>query len=230
MSESQPASLPDLVRDERRALNETLEALSDKQWQAPSLCEGWRVVDVAAHLAWAPVLGLAASSLAMARHGFSVNRMIAGSAVSWSGRGRDAILEQLARNLDSGARPVGMPEVAALADAVVHAIDIRRPLGLVHPVPAAAVGPVADFALATRWPLHVVIGGSTRRRVAGVRLVVPEAGWEHGTGPEVALSADAAMRLTYGRPVGPDELSGEGAPLLRERLGFLMNPRSTGDS
>jgi uncharacterized protein (TIGR03083 family) len=222
-------SLADLVIDERRALIETLESLSDEQWQAPSLCNGWRVVDVAAHLAWAPVLGAAAGGVAMARHGFSMNRMIAGSAVAWSTRGRAAILQQLGRNVDSGARPIGMPEVAALADAVVHAIDVRRPLGLAHPVPWAAVGPVADFALATPWPLNAVIGGSTRRRVAGVRLVVPEAGWRHGTGPEVVLSADAAMRLTYGRPVAADELSGEGAPLVRSRLGAVRNPRSTGD-
>ena len=105
----------------------------------PSLCSGWRVIDVAAHLAWAPALGPVAGAAAMARHGFSMNRMIAGSAVAWSARGRDAILEQLERNLATGARPIGMPEVAALADAVVHAIDVRRPLGLPHPVPTAAV-------------------------------------------------------------------------------------------
>ncbi len=182
------------------------------------------MIDVAAHLAWAPVLGPVAGAAAMVRHGFSMNRMIAGSAVGWSARGREAILEQLERNLASGARPIGMPEVAALADAVVHAIDVRRPLGLPHPVPTAAVGPVADFALATPWPLNAVIGGSTRRRVAGVRLVVPEAGWEHGDGPEVTLSADAAMRVTYGRPVAADELSGLGAPLLRSRLGVRGAP------
>ena len=211
-------SLSDLVDAERRALIETLEPLTDEQWQAPSLCQGWRVIDVAAHLAWAPVLGPAAGVVALARHGFSANRTIAGSAVAWSARGREAILGQLERNRETGARPIGMPEVAALADAVVHAIDVRRPLGLAHPVPSAAVAPVADFALATRWPLSTVIGGSTRQRVAGVRLVVPEAGWEHGAGPEVSLSSDAAMRLTYGRPVAADELFGEGAPLLRSRL------------
>jgi uncharacterized protein (TIGR03083 family) len=210
--------LSDLVDEERRALIETLDALSEEQWQAPSLCEGWRVVDVAAHLAWAPALGPVAGAVALARHGFSTNRMIAGSAVAWSARGRGAILEQLERNRETGARPVGMPEVAALADAVVHAIDVRRPLGLAHAVPAAAVAPVADFALATPWPLDAVIGGSARRRVTGVRLVVPEARWAHGDGPEVTLSPDAAMRLTYGRPVAPHELSGEGAPLLRSRL------------
>jgi uncharacterized protein (TIGR03083 family) len=211
-------SLADLIIDERRALIETLDALTADQWQARSLCDGWRVVDVAAHLAWAPVLGPVAAAVAMARHGFAMNPMIARSAVAWSARGRQAILEQLERNRETGARPIGMPQVAALADAVVHAIDVHRPLGLAHQVPAAAVGPVAEFALATRWPLDVVIGGSPRRRVAGVRLVVPEAGWEHGEGPEVTLSAEAAMRLTYGRPVAADELSGEGAPVLRGRL------------
>ena len=212
-------SLRELVDDERRALIDTLGSLTDEQWQVPSLCSGWRVVDVAAHLAWAPVLGPVAGAVAMARHGFSMNRMIAGSAVAWSARGRGAILEQLERNRATGARPIGMPEVAALADAVVHAIDVRRPLGLAHPVPPAAVAQVAGFALATPWPLNAVIGGSTRRRVTGVRLVVPEAGWDHGDGPEVTLSSEAAIRLTYGRPVAPDELSGEGAPVLRERLG-----------
>lgn len=213
-----PVSLGDLVRDERRALIETLSGLTDEQWQAPSLCDGWRVVDVAAHLAWAPVLGPVAGGVAMARHRFSMNRAIAGSAIAWSARGREAVLDQLERNRETGARPVGMPEAAALADAVVHAIDVRRPLGLAHTVPPAAVGPVAEFALKTPWPLNAVIGGSTRRRVAGVRLVVPDAAWEHGTGPEVTLSPDAAMRLTYGRPVAPDELSGESASLLASRL------------
>ncbi len=36
---------------QRHELAELLESLSDDQWDAPSLCAGWRVVDVAAHLA-----------------------------------------------------------------------------------------------------------------------------------------------------------------------------------
>ena len=211
-------SLTDLVRSERLALIDTLTSLTPEQWEHPSLCTQWRVVDVAAHLAWAPVLGPVAGLAQMARHRFSMNRMIAGSAVSWSARGHDAILEQQRANAEAGARPMGMPEVAALADAVVHGIDVRHPLGLSHPVPAGAFAPVADFALATPWPLTTVIGGSTRRRVAGVRLLVADADWQHGDGPLVELSADAALRLAYGRPVSPGELSGPGAPLLLSRL------------
>ena len=159
-------SLADLTRTERLALIAQLEALTTEHWETPSLCDGWRVIDVAAHLAWAPVLGAVAGGVAMARSGFSVNRMIARSAVAWSARGTDAILDQLRANADSGAKPIGMPQVAALSDAVVHGFDVRRPLGLHHPVPPASVAPLADFALATPWPMAAVIGGSARGRAA----------------------------------------------------------------
>ena len=211
--------LTDMVRAERDALVDTLEGLSDEQWQAPSLCAEWRVVDVAAHLAWAPVLGPAAGGLAMARHRFSVNRMIARSAVAWSARGRAAILDQLRANARSGAKPIGMPQVAALADAIVHGIDVRRPLGLAHTFPPAAVGPVAAFALATPWPLDAVIGGAARRRVRGLRLVVHRGGLVPRVRARGAPSPPTrSLRLLYGRPVSPDEVSGPGAPVLLARL------------
>ena len=209
----------DLTRTQRRGFVATLEGLTPAQWQAPSLCTEWRVVDVAAHLAWAPVLGVGAGAAALVRHGFSMNRMIARSAVGWSARGRDAIFAQLSDNARTGATPVGMPPVAALVDAVVHGLDVRRPLGLPGDVPPAVLAPLADFALATPWPMNTVVGGSARRRVAGVRLVASDTDWTHGTGPEVLATTEALLLLLYGRPVSPAELTGDGAPVLLPRLG-----------
>ena len=40
----------ELVRREREALVEDLAGLTDEQWELPSLCGGWTVHDVAAHL------------------------------------------------------------------------------------------------------------------------------------------------------------------------------------
>ncbi|GAB3039790.1 hypothetical protein GCM10011376_32410 [Nocardioides flavus (ex Wang et al. 2016)] len=211
-------TLPDLVRRERTAFVDTLEQLDAEQWLAQTLCSQWRVVDVAAHLAWAPVLGPVAGATAMLRHGFSMNRMIAASAVEWSRRGRDAILNQLRDNAHTGARPIGMPPVAALADAVVHGLDVRRPLGLSRPIPAAALAPVAHFSLRTRWPMNVVVGGSARRRVAGVRLVATDTDWSYGEGPEVRGSAEALLLLLYGRRPAPGELNGPGADMVAQRL------------
>jgi len=39
-----------LVHAERHALVDDLSRLTDEQWRTPSLCEGWTVHDVAAHL------------------------------------------------------------------------------------------------------------------------------------------------------------------------------------
>jgi uncharacterized protein (TIGR03083 family) len=208
----------DLTRAHRQDFIDTLEGLTPEQWQEHSLCSGWRVVDVAAHLAWAPVLRLGAGMAAMVRHGFSMNRMIARSAVEWSERGHDAILAQLRDNARTGATPIGMPPVAGLADAVVHGLDVRRPLGLPAHVPVSALAPLADFVLDTPWPLNTVVGGSARRRVAGVRLVATDTDWTHGSGPEVLAPAEALLLLLHGRPLAPDDLTGPGAPTLLARL------------
>lgn len=210
--------LPALLRQERRAFLDTLESLVPAQWSEQSLCEEWRIVDVAAHLAWAPVLGPFAGAAAMLPNRFSVNRVIAATAVAWSERGREAIMEQLERNLESGAKPIGMPTVAALADAVVHGIDVRRPLGFTGRIPADAMGPLTEFVLRTPWPLSSVVGGSAARRVAGVRLVTTDIEWSHGDGPEVIASAEAIACLLYGRALANEELSGPGAKILRARL------------
>lgn len=211
-------SVPDLTRAHREGFIETLEALAPGDWLTPSLCDHWRVVDVAAHLAWAPVMGTGAGVVALARHGFSMNRMIARSAIEWSSRGREAILDQLRRNARTGARPVGMPPVAALADAVVHGLDVRRPLGLPGQVPPTSLAPLADFTLGTPWPLTAVVGGSARRRVADVRLVATDVAWSHGEGPEVRGSAEALLLLLYGRRPEPGELGGPGADVVSVRL------------
>lgn len=210
--------MSELIRGHRHGLIDTLEGLGPDQWETPSLCSEWRVVDVAAHLAWAPVVGAAAGAAAMVRNGFSMNRMIARSAVAWSARGRDAILDQLRDNARTGARPIGMPPAAALADAVVHGLDVRRPLGLPGQVPPEALAPVADFALGTPWPMNVVIGGSARRRVAGVRLVATDVDWTHGSGLEAQGSAEALILMLHGRAPAPSEITGPGAEVLRSRL------------
>ncbi|WP_165821060.1 maleylpyruvate isomerase family mycothiol-dependent enzyme [Nocardioides gansuensis] len=209
-------AVADLVRAERLAFIDTLESLSAEQWLAPSLCDAWRVLDVAAHVAWAPVLRPLPATGRLVRNGFSMNRMIASSAVEWSRRGRRAILEQLRDNAESGARPVGMPVVAALADAVVHGLDVRRPLGIAHDPPEGALEPLARSALAIPWPMNTVIGGSARKRVAGITLVATDAEWRHGTGPEVRASTEAILLLLHGRgrALTPAELTGEGAERL----------------
>jgi len=210
--------LSGMIRSERLALVDLLETLGPDEWSTPSLCSAWTVQDVAAHLAWAPALPMLEGAAGLARSGFRVNKMIADSAVRWSQRGTPAILDQLRANAASGAKPVGMPHIAALADAVVHALDIRRPLHQHRPIPQAAYAPTADFFAGSRWPLTIPVGGNVRRRIDGLALVAEDGGWSRGQGPEVRGSATALLLVLTGRPVAPGELTGPGAALLHARL------------
>lgn len=212
------ASPADLVRTEREALIAFLETLSPQQWATPSLCAGWDVQAVAAHLAWASALSLPELLSELVRARGRANRLVADSAVRWSARGTAAILDQLRRDLETDAKPHGMPWDAAVVDAVVHGLDIRRPLGASRDVPAPTYHRAADFVAGARWPSSMLLGGGPARRVRGLRLVAEGQDWSTGEGPEVRASADATLLVLTGRPVDPAELSGPGAATLAARL------------
>ncbi len=195
---AEPA-LTDLTRTERLALIDLLETLSDEQWTTASLCSAWTVQDVAAHLAWAPAAGLLEMTPIAVRAAFRTNRVIADAALRWSGRGRPAILEQLRENVRRDATPLGMPAVAALADAVVHGLDVRVPLDVPHDLDAEAFVLVADWLADARWPMTVPVGGSVRRRLRGTRLVATDADWTWGAGTEVRGTAREILLLLTGR-------------------------------
>ncbi|HVH95010.1 MAG TPA: hypothetical protein VM688_08840, partial [Nocardioidaceae bacterium] len=100
-----------------------------------------------------------------------------------------------------------MPDGAVIADAVIHGIDIRRPLGRSRPIPRPAFVPLAEFLLNFRWPLSVSVGGNARKRVDGLRLVTSDVDWSYGTGPEVRTSSEVVLLLVLtGRPVDAAEL------------------------
>jgi uncharacterized protein (TIGR03083 family) len=194
--------LAHLIRTERVAFVELLASLTDDQWRTPSLCSAWTVENVAAHLAWAPVAGVLEMARVCVRSGFRVNRMNADAAVRWTARGKPAILEQLRANAESGAKPMGVPPVAALTDAVVHGLDVRVPLGLPRPVNPDAFRLIADWTLASRWPATIPVGGNPRRRLRGIRLVATDAGWSWGEGAEVREPADRILLRILARDPG----------------------------
>jgi uncharacterized protein (TIGR03083 family) len=66
MQPVEPVAVLDLFPEERRHLLELLNGLTAKEWAAPTVCPGWSVKDVAAHL-----LGGDLSELARGRDGFA---------------------------------------------------------------------------------------------------------------------------------------------------------------
>ena len=206
-----------LLRAARLPLLELLGSLDEDGWSTPSLCAGWTVQEVAAHLAWAPVDTPLAIAAGMLRARLAVNRLNADNARRWAQRGPAAILEQLRANAASGATPFGVPWPAPLVDAVVHELDVRRPLGRHRAVGASEFRVAADFLLAARWPLPVLVGGNPQRRVGGVQLVATGTTWRYGEGPAVHASLETLLLLLAGRAVDADELTGPGAAKVAQQ-------------
>ena len=213
-----PRSRAQLLRAEREELIGFLEMLTEEEWATPSLCEGWTVRDVAAHLAVAPHVTPPHTLVGVLRAGFSLNAFVHDSAVRYARRGTEEILDALRRDARTGAKPFGVPAPAPLVDALVHGLDIRRPLGNDRPVPPDAFVDVADWAAGIRWPGTILVGGTPRHRTSGVTLVAEDADWRHGRGPEVHGSTTALILLLTGRTVTPEELSGPGLERLRPLL------------
>src|SRR5688572_8740360 len=81
---------------QRQALAGILRTLTPEQWEHPSLCDGWRVEDVAAHVISSPQVSwrLTLGMLPEMRHGY--DEMILRDGLRRGQAGREAILDQFA--------------------------------------------------------------------------------------------------------------------------------------
>jgi uncharacterized protein (TIGR03083 family) len=199
-----------VVHAERRALATDLAGLTPEQWQTPSQCGGWTVHDVLAHMVATAketpprfFAGLLTSGFRFAA--FTEKRIAAEKE-----GGPAATLERFRAVETSTAAPPG-PKTSWLGEALVHAEDIRRPLGIAHEYPLASVTAVTAFYAGS----NVLIGG--KRRVDGLTLRATDTEWSHGDGPLVEGPAVALMLATTGRKAALGDLTGPGVEVLRTR-------------
>lgn len=196
------------IHAERRALAEVLGTLDDTQWSHESLCVGWTVHDVAAHVIAHPQI--------RARH-------LAGMAARNPGRGYNAMLYREVKRLgaretresiladferyDGSRRHVPVVTATeALIDVLVHTQDILRPLGLAHEMPPVAAAVAGDRA---RF-LARLMGWRAAREV---RLVATDTDWVRGDGPTVRGPMQELLMLCTGRT--PDRRLVTGLEALR---------------
>jgi uncharacterized protein (TIGR03083 family) len=207
------ATRPDLrplATAERRDLADLLGTLSDDQWDEQSLCEGWTVRQVAAHIISYDALPARRLLQLAPRSGFRVNRMNARVLAEYDDLAPAELVAVLRRHLRPRGLTTAFRGAVALTDCLIHHQDIRRPLGLIRDVPAERLRPVLDFALMAP-PLP------SRKQVRGLRLVATDVDWTHGDGPEIRGPGEALLMLIAGRTAALTDLDGPGLPLLSGR-------------
>ncbi len=198
------------IHAEREALAAQLESLDDSQWATPSLCDEWTVRDVLAHMTATAKITPPAFLGKMLGSGFSLTRMQAKDIATERGGSPADALARFKAQVSSTKHPPG-PLDTWLGEAIVHAEDIRRPLGIRHQYPTEAAVRVADFFKGS----NLLIGA--RKRISGLQLRATDADWSHGSGPEVSGPIVALVMAMTGRRALLADLSGDGVELLSAR-------------
>ena len=196
-----------LLADERTDLVAFLRTLSTEDWDAPSLCEGWRVRDVVAHLLY-DTSPLPRYLLEAAKAGFSARRMNARAVGRSNGTDSASLVDALERSIGGGTFARFAPSLA-LADALIHHQDIRRPLNRPRAVPPERLLNVLD---------HPDPFASPRGRTRGLRFLATDVSWSRGDGLEIQGAGEAIAMAIAGRTAVLADLSGDGVETLRARL------------
>ncbi|TQM06461.1 maleylpyruvate isomerase family mycothiol-dependent enzyme [Pseudonocardia kunmingensis] len=197
-----------LVHAERAALIDDLEHTEDHRWELPSLCQGWTVHDVVAHLVNTALTTRLGFVVGLARAGFDFHRQNARGVERERRAAPRETLEQL-RRVSSRTTTPPAPLDSRLVEEVVHGEDVRRPLGIVRPYPQEVV--VRALRLQTRTSASF---GGAKELVGRVRLTATDADLSIGDGPEVTGAALSLLLAVTGRRVALDDLAGPGVEAM----------------
>ncbi len=200
-----------MIHAERAALADDLAELDDSQWSQRSLCGRWTVEEVVAHLTAAASIGRFRwlRSMAGARFDPDVHnaRRLAEHRGATSAETLNLFRAIVPRTTAaSGHTPAWLGEV------VVHAQDIRRPLGLPRHPSVEAATEVAHFYASRNFTVP------SRTAIKDLRLEATDGPFTTGTGPRITGPTTALVMAMAGRAPYCDDLSGPGLPILRNRL------------
>lgn len=198
----------------RTALCDLLTDLDDDQWRQPSLCAGWTVREVAAHLTLQQ-LGPGGVFAQMFQWRGGIDRTTAHVArVRAAALTTEQITAEIRATIGSRRHIFVVTYLETLCDILVHSQDIAIPLGRRLDLPADAAAVAASRTLSMRWPPPL----PSVRKVAGLRLTATDFSWSTGAGPDVRGPMAALLLICCGRTAVLPQLSGDGVAALTDRL------------
>lgn len=202
----------DAVRTSRLHLADYLQALHPDDWNRPSLCEGWTVLDVVAHLSMSTTQTGRDFIFGMVKNLGNFDRWNAKSAQAQAQRHTPQELVAILRSeADSRAHSPASSTLDQLVDLLVHGQDISRAINA--PLNVATLPCVAALkhALASRWY-------GAKKRFSNIQLVATDTTWESGTGPNLQGPALSLLLLATGRKAALADVEGPGRDIVRDRM------------
>ena len=208
---------------ERRRIADLIDSLDEAQLATESLCTGWDVKTVAAHLVSALADGTVKPillGLCRGPRGESVAR-VADERARRRAQMPAAEIAAALRDLADHQYWYPPPQAASarLAEVLCHCGDIRIPLGVPFEPDPQLTATALDFLTG---PL--AFGFVPWGRLRGLRLHATDIDRAWGKGQEIRGGAAQLMMAALGRTATLDALDGPGLALLRQRMRPVNDP------
>jgi len=204
-------STQQMARDERVEFASFLEGLTPQQWDSPTLCDKWRVREVAVHTVSYDELATRGLVRRFLKGRLNTDRINAIGVADYADRTTDQIVAMIRANTEPTGLTGGFGGKIALTDGMIHQQDIRRSIGLPRTIDPERLRTALDFAR-----FAPTLRGAWLAR--GVRLVATDLDWAFGKGPEVRGSGEALLMAMAGRRAALDDLDGPGKAKLAQRF------------
>ena len=181
--------------DEQRAdLADLLDTLSPEQWETPSLCPGWTVRHVAAHITQSTT-SWGRLTFELLRSEFRFNAVTLRMARE-DRRTPQEITAALRAMVGGRRRPPGTAVTDPLMDVLVHGQDIAVPLGIERTMPTAQAVVVAERLWTMGFPFNA------RKRFPNVSFTATDADFSVGDGDVVRGTVQDIVMTLSGRRTG----------------------------
>ncbi|WP_436757834.1 maleylpyruvate isomerase family mycothiol-dependent enzyme [Streptosporangium sp. V21-05] len=192
------------IAAERRDLADVLTGLPERRWDEPTLCAGWRVREVVAHMTMPFHYSTPRFVIEMLRSRGNFARMADRCARRDAAALSSGELAALMRdNADFAWKPPGGGFEGALTHEVIHGLDFTLPLGLDRHVPEDR--------------LRIVLGGFEAEKslkffgvdIRGIEMRADDVDWSIGDGTPVYGAAQDLVLVLCGRKLPEGRLRGE---------------------
>lgn len=193
------------VAGERTDLAEVLSGLGQDDWEKPTLCAGWRVRELVAHITMPYRISMPRFLAGMVRAAGNFNRYADRQARQDAVELTPAqLVECLRQNINHPWKPPGGGHEGALSHDVIHGLDVTVALGIDRQVPSERLQIVFD----AMQPRHAKYFGAD---LTDVQLQATDLSWTYGTGTPLTGTAQDLLLVLSGRSLPPNHLSGRDA-------------------
>jgi len=194
------------VAAEFASLAGLLAGISEAQWDTPSMCQGWRVREVVAHMTMPARYSQEEFMTELSRCEFDFTRLSNELASRDASRPADELVASLRSGIMQRWTPPGGGYYGALTHVVIHGLDVTVPLGAPRRPPDQTIRIVLDNLTADGGHAHF---GTV---INGRRFQATDLDWSHGSGQVLrGAAADLALALC-GRAIPAGRLEGEPLP------------------